>query len=147
MSMWFLYMDQQGLGFYDVILVYDKWADGYKGFSIGQLTNFVSLRHDGVHAVRRSACGAEPPRIHPAVESALGAPPEPGRAGRDVRDGADRCGELVWTWVTACIRDDTYPEYVLGIPFAFALAILVVDETRKAVVRMYPKSFVAKMAW
>ena len=41
MSMWFLYMSQQGLGFHDVILVYDKWADGYKGFTIDQLNNFV----------------------------------------------------------------------------------------------------------
>jgi sodium/potassium-transporting ATPase subunit alpha len=42
MSMWFLYMSQQGLRFYDVILVYNKWADGYHGFTIGQLTTFVS---------------------------------------------------------------------------------------------------------
>jgi len=41
MSMWFLYMSQQGLGFYDVILVYNKWADGFKGFTIEQLTDFV----------------------------------------------------------------------------------------------------------
>jgi sodium/potassium-transporting ATPase subunit alpha len=43
MSMWFLYMKQQGLRFYDVILVYDKWADGYKGYTIDQLTHFVSV--------------------------------------------------------------------------------------------------------
>jgi sodium/potassium-transporting ATPase subunit alpha len=42
MSMWFLYMSQQGLRFYDVILVYNKWADGYKGYTIVQLTQFVS---------------------------------------------------------------------------------------------------------
>jgi sodium/potassium-transporting ATPase subunit alpha len=41
MSMWFLYMSHQGLGFYDVILVYNKWTDGYKGFTIEQLTDFV----------------------------------------------------------------------------------------------------------
>jgi sodium/potassium-transporting ATPase subunit alpha len=43
MAMWFFYMSQQGLGFYDVILVYDKWTDGYKGYSIGELTHFVSV--------------------------------------------------------------------------------------------------------
>lgn len=43
MSMWFLYMSEQGLRFHDVILVYDKWADGYKGFSIGQLNHFVAV--------------------------------------------------------------------------------------------------------
>jgi len=43
MSMWFLYMKQQGLGFYDVILVYNQWEDGFKGFTIDQLTHFVSV--------------------------------------------------------------------------------------------------------
>jgi sodium/potassium-transporting ATPase subunit alpha len=42
MSMWFLYMSQQGLGFYDVILVYNKWGDGYHGYTIDQLNTFVS---------------------------------------------------------------------------------------------------------
>jgi sodium/potassium-transporting ATPase subunit alpha len=42
-SMWFLYMSKQGLGFYDVILVYNKWADGYKGYSIETLNHFVSV--------------------------------------------------------------------------------------------------------
>jgi sodium/potassium-transporting ATPase subunit alpha len=41
MSMWFTYMSDQGFGFYDVILVYDKWADGYKGYSLDELTHFV----------------------------------------------------------------------------------------------------------
>lgn len=43
MGMWFLYMHQQGFGFYDVLLVYNKWTDGYKGFSTDQLTRFVSV--------------------------------------------------------------------------------------------------------
>ena len=43
MSMWFLYMHQQGLKFYDVMLVYDKWADGWQGYSIDELTHFVSV--------------------------------------------------------------------------------------------------------
>jgi hypothetical protein len=43
MSMWFYWMSLQGLGFYDVILVYNQWADGYKGYSIDDLTYFVSV--------------------------------------------------------------------------------------------------------
>ena len=43
MSMWFLYMSQQKLGFYDVILVYDKWTAGWHGYSSDQLTHFVSV--------------------------------------------------------------------------------------------------------
>ncbi|OBZ66182.1 hypothetical protein A0H81_13829 [Grifola frondosa] len=153
MSMWFLYMDQHGLGFYDVILVYDKWTVGWKGFSIERLTHLVSLRHDGVHAVRRPACGTDPPRIYSAVEPALGAPPEPGCGGRDVHDGA--VVNLFGPALQGVFGTTPIPSMFRGIPFAFVLAILVIDETRKAVVRMDPtpgwhvllQSFVAKMAW
>ena len=41
MSMWFLYMSHQGLTFHDVILAYDKWTNGYKGYTKEQLTHFV----------------------------------------------------------------------------------------------------------
>lgn len=43
MGMWFFYMQRQGLGFYDVILVYNKWQNGWKGFTIDQLTEFVNV--------------------------------------------------------------------------------------------------------
>lgn len=43
MAIWFLYMDRQGLRFYDIILVYDKRTNGFMGFSIDQLTHFVSV--------------------------------------------------------------------------------------------------------
>lgn len=35
-------MSEQGLGIHHVILVYDKWADGWQGFSLSQLTEFVN---------------------------------------------------------------------------------------------------------
>lgn len=41
MGMWFLYMKQQGFGFYDVILTFSNWADGWKGHNINDLTEFV----------------------------------------------------------------------------------------------------------
>ena len=43
MGMWFLWMKQNGLRFYDVMLVYDKWADGWKGKSIDELTHLVQV--------------------------------------------------------------------------------------------------------
>jgi sodium/potassium-transporting ATPase subunit alpha len=41
--MWFLYQSQQGLRFHDVILAFNKWADGYEGFTIDQLTDDVNV--------------------------------------------------------------------------------------------------------
>jgi len=43
MSMWFVYMDQQGFGFHDIFLVYNNWTAGYHGFTGDQLTHFVSV--------------------------------------------------------------------------------------------------------
>ena len=43
MAMWFLYMPKQHLGFYDVILVFNKWTDGWKGYTMDELTHFVSV--------------------------------------------------------------------------------------------------------
>ncbi|KAF8962454.1 hypothetical protein BDZ97DRAFT_1662892 [Flammula alnicola] len=34
-----------------------------------------------------------------------------------------------------------------GIPITFGLGILIMDELRKLIVRTYPKSIIAKMAW
>ena len=42
MAMWFVYMHQNGLGFYDVILTYNLWADGWKGKTEAELTTLVS---------------------------------------------------------------------------------------------------------
>jgi sodium/potassium-transporting ATPase subunit alpha len=39
------------------------------------------------------------------------------------------------------------PGMFWGLPFTFAIGILTVDETRKLIVRTYPKSFLAKIAW
>jgi len=41
MGMWFLYMSQQGLGFYDVILTFSNWGDGWHGYTEAQLSQFV----------------------------------------------------------------------------------------------------------
>jgi len=43
MSMWFVYMDQQGLGFHDVILAYNNWGEGYHNYTLEQLNHFVSV--------------------------------------------------------------------------------------------------------
>ena len=42
MSLWFLYMSKQGLPFYDVILVFNKWQARFLGFTNDQINNFVN---------------------------------------------------------------------------------------------------------
>lgn len=43
MGMWFLYMQQHGLKFYDVILTFNNWSDGWKGYDSDQLLELVSV--------------------------------------------------------------------------------------------------------
>ena len=42
MAMWFVYMDQNGLKFYDVILTFNEWAANWKGKSSDELTTLVN---------------------------------------------------------------------------------------------------------
>lgn len=44
MSMWFVYMDQQGLGFHDVFLAYNNWNElNYHNYTTEQLAQFVNI--------------------------------------------------------------------------------------------------------
>jgi sodium/potassium-transporting ATPase subunit alpha len=43
MTMWFLYMNQQDLSFYKVILTFNQWQDGWQGYTLGQLNQFVDV--------------------------------------------------------------------------------------------------------
>ncbi|KAJ6535770.1 calcium ATPase transmembrane domain M-containing protein [Mycena capillaripes] len=153
MGMWFFYMSEQGLGFYDVILVYDKWTDGYKGYSIAQLTHFVSvgqciyyvtmvfMQYGGLLSVRNrrmSILSSNPlwgPRRNIAVPIGM------------VFTALIAIVNLYGPGFEHVFATAPIPGKFWGLPFAFAFCILCMDETRKLVVRSYPKSFVAKAAW
>ncbi|TFK65892.1 calcium ATPase transmembrane domain M-containing protein [Pluteus cervinus] len=153
MSMWFYYMKLQGLGFRQVILVYNRWEDGYLGFSIDQLNQFVStgqcvyyvtmviMQYGGLLAVRNrrvSILNSSPlwgPRRNLVVVA--------GMMGTIVIAVTNLYGPgLERVFATTPI-----PARFWGIPFTFALGILTMDELRKLTVRTYPKSIVAKIAW
>ncbi|KAF7305091.1 Calcium ATPase transmembrane domain M-containing protein [Mycena kentingensis (nom. inval.)] len=153
MGMWFYWMQLQGLGFYDVIGVYDKWTDGYKGYTIEQLTHFVSvgqciyyvtmviLQFGGHLAVRNrriSIVNANPlwgPRQNLAIPVAM------------TFSVLIAIVNLYGQGFQKVFATAPIPGMFWGIPFGFAAAILLIDEMRKLIVRTYPKSFVAKMAW
>jgi sodium/potassium-transporting ATPase subunit alpha len=153
MSMWFFYMHQQGLGFYDVMLVYDKWADGWKGYSIEELTHFVSvgqciyyvtivfMQYGGLLAARNrrvSILHSNPlwgPRRNYAVPLGM------------IATALIAVVNLYGPGLNRVFDTTSIPGMFWGLPFAFATGILCVDETRKLIVRTYPKSIVAKMAW
>ncbi|KAH7924420.1 calcium ATPase [Leucogyrophana mollusca] len=153
MGMWFFYMHQQGLKFYDVILVYNKWTDGWRGYSSDQLTEFVSvgqciyyvtmvfIQYGCLLAVRNR-------RVSILVSSPLWGPR---------RNYAVPLGMLATALIAVVnlygpglqkvFATTPIPRMFWGLPFCFALGILIMDESRKAIVRNYPKSIVAKCAW
>ncbi|EIW75558.1 calcium ATPase transmembrane domain M-containing protein [Coniophora puteana RWD-64-598 SS2] len=155
MSMWFYWMHRQNLSFYDVILVYNKWTntDGWQGYSQEQLAEFVSvgqciyyvtmvfMQYGGLLAVRNR-------RVSTLVSNPLWGPR---------RNWAIPCGmlataliavvNLYGTGLQKVFGTTPIPGMFWGIPFAFALGILIMDETRKLIVRSWPNSIVAKIAW
>ncbi|THH15944.1 hypothetical protein EW146_g4609 [Bondarzewia mesenterica] len=153
MSMWFLYMKQQGLRFYDVILVYSNWQDGYHGYSLEQLTHFVSvgqciyyvtmvfMQYGGLLSVRNrrvSILQSNPlwgPRRNLVVPMGM------------IGTALIAVVNLYGHGLQRVFGTTPIPGMFWGIPFSFALAILIMDEIRKLLVRTYPKSFIAKMAW
>ncbi|KAG2112905.1 hypothetical protein BD769DRAFT_1630105 [Suillus cothurnatus] len=153
MSMWFVYMDQQGFGFHDIFLVYNNWTAGYHGFTGDQLTHFVSvgqciyyvtmvfMQYGNLLAIRNrrvSLLQSNPlwgPRKNLAVPIGM------------VATALIAVINLYGPGLQSVFLTAPIPGMFWGPPFAFGLGILCVDEIRKLIVRTYPKSIVAKMAW
>ncbi|KAF8439928.1 hypothetical protein L210DRAFT_960048 [Boletus edulis BED1] len=153
MAMWFVWMHQNGLGFYDVILTYNEWQDGWKGKSIEELTNLVNtgqciyyvtmvfLQYGIILAIRNrrvSLLQSNPlwgPRQNLIVPMGM------------VGTALIAITNLYGPGLQKVFNTTPIPAMFWGPPFGFALGVLIVDELRKLIVRTYPKSIIAKMAW
>ncbi|KAG1773388.1 hypothetical protein EV702DRAFT_1181140 [Suillus placidus] len=151
--MWFVYMDQQGLGFHDVFLAYNNWTDGYHGYTMAQLTHFVNvgqcvyyvtmvfMQYGNLLAIRNrrvSLLQSNPlwgPRKNIAIPIGM------------VATALIAVINLYGPSLQNVFQTAPIPGMFWGPPFAFGLGILCMDEVRKLIVRTYPKSIVAKMAW
>ncbi|KAH7907654.1 hypothetical protein BJ138DRAFT_1116511 [Hygrophoropsis aurantiaca] len=153
MSMWFFYMHKQGLSFYDVMLVYNKWEDGWHGYSLDQLTAFVSVGQciyyvTLVFAQYGSLLSVRNRRVSILQSNPLWGP----RRNYAVPAGMTATAliavvNLYGPGLRNVFATAPIPGMFWGIPFSFALGILMMDEARKAIVRNYPKSIIAKIAW
>ncbi|KAN0079890.1 calcium ATPase [Tylopilus felleus] len=145
MGMWFFYMQHQGLTFYDVILVYNKWKDGWQGYSIDQLTEFVNVgsciyyvtvvigQYGTLLSVRNR-------RVSMLQSNPLWGPR---------RNLVVPCSMLATVTIALInlygpglqkvFNMRPIPGLFWGLPFTFALGILLMDELRKLIVRTYPK--------
>ncbi|OAX37830.1 calcium ATPase [Rhizopogon vinicolor AM-OR11-026] len=153
MSMWFVYMYQQGLGFHDVLLAYNNWSAGYHGFTQDQLNRFVNvgqciyyvtmvfMQYGNLLAIRNrrvSILNSNPlwgPRRNFAVPICM------------VGTALIAVINLYGPGLQKVFQTTPIPGMFWGPPFAFGLAILCADEVRKVIVRIYPEAMIAKMAW
>jgi len=153
MAMWFVWMDQNGLRFYDVILVYNKWKDGWQGKSATELASLVYtgqcifyvtmvfIQYGNLLAIRNrrvSMLQSNPlwgPRRNLVVPVGM------------VGTALIAIVNLYGPGLQKVFNTTPIPGRFWGPPFGFALGILIMDELRKLIVRTYPKSIVAKIAW
>jgi sodium/potassium-transporting ATPase subunit alpha len=153
MAMWFVYMHQNGLSFYDVILTYNKWQDDWQGKSIEELTNLVNtgqciyyvtmvfIQYGNLLAIRNR-------RVSLLQSNPLWGPRQNlivpvGMLGTALIAVVNLYGP----GLQKVFNTTPIPAMFWGPPFGFALAVLIVDELRKLIVRTYPKSLIARMAW
>ncbi|KAG2357469.1 calcium ATPase transmembrane domain M-containing protein [Suillus spraguei] len=146
MSMWFVYMDKQGLGFHDVFLAYNNWTAGYHNYTQDQLDQFVNvgqciyyvtmvfIQYGNLLAIRNrrvSLIQSNPlwgPRKNIAVPIGM------------VATALIAVINLYGPGFQKVFKTTPIPEMFWGPPFAFGLGILFVDEIRKLIVRTRPKA-------
>jgi len=153
MGMWFLYWHTQGLGFYDLMLVYDKWQDGWAGQSldelnaninVGQCVYYVTLAIMQIGTLlairnRRVSILSSNPLWGPRQNLAIPV-----------------CICITLLICVICLYGPALqgtfgtspiPVQYWFIPFTLAFGNICIDEIRKFFLRKYPKSIVGKCAW
>ncbi|KAJ3167541.1 hypothetical protein HDU87_001490 [Geranomyces variabilis] len=155
MGMWFLFMSENDIGFQELLLAYESWGASLPihHYTTDELTSLVNtgnciyyvtmifLQFGCVLAVRNrrvSILQANPfygPRRNPVILVGMAV---------SVSFG------LFFLYAPALqnlFGTTPIPAKFWFIPLGFGLAILLMDEIRKLVVRSFPDSLVAKAAW
>ncbi|KXS15914.1 calcium ATPase [Gonapodya prolifera JEL478] len=142
-----------GIGIRDLVFAFDKWQDGYLGYSIDELNNFNSVAQCIYYVTMVITQFGVLLSVRTRRNSILSANPLWGPRQNLRLFGAMLVSvlwALAWLYgpgIQFAFGTMPVPVKYWFIPFGFALGILVLDETRKLVVRTFPKSIVAKVAW
>ncbi|KAL1979211.1 hypothetical protein VTN96DRAFT_6503 [Rasamsonia emersonii] len=152
--MFFLYMYRAaGIPFHALVFAFEKYSDGFYGYTQAELTNFnnvgqcvyfvtlVMLQWGNILSVRNkrmSILQADPVR-------------------RKRRNPWLALAMLVSLVIAIFVTEVPGLQYLFNtarvpieywfIPLGLALGILMMDEVRKLVVRLFPKSLIARIAW
>ncbi|GAB1194094.1 hypothetical protein APSETT444_003335 [Aspergillus pseudonomiae] len=153
-SMFFLYMYKKaGIPFHALIFAFEKYSDGFYGYTQDELTNFnnvgqgvyfvslVMLQWGNILSVRNKRM------------SILQADPVRKQRRNPWLPLSMAISLVIAIFVTEVpgfhklFNTAPVPIEFWFIPLALALGILLMDELRKLLVRQFPKSIFAKIAW
>ncbi|KAG1740586.1 hypothetical protein EDB19DRAFT_1707719 [Suillus lakei] len=153
MAMWFLYMNQQGLSFYNVILTFNQWGNTPQDYSSEQLLQFVDVGQCIYYVTVAIGQYGTLLSVRNRRVSILQSNPLWGPR-RNLLVLVGMAGTVLICIVNLygpgfqqVFGTRPIPGMFWGLPFTFALGILLMDESRKAIVRKYPQSFIAWLAW
>ncbi|TPX69591.1 hypothetical protein SpCBS45565_g02316 [Spizellomyces sp. 'palustris'] len=153
MGMFFLYMSEQRIHFHDIVFAYSKWTDGYLGYTIDELTHFLSVGQCIYYVTMVMFQFGAILAVRNRSVSILQSNPFYGPR-RNLRLFAGMavsiCIAIIALYVPFIqnlFGTAPIPTKFWFIPLSFAAGVLIVDEIRKALVRVFPKSILAKLAW
>lgn len=152
-AMWFLYMHLQGLGFYDLVLVYSRWKDGWAGKSIEELTSYIQVGQCVYYVCLAIMQFGSLMAVRNRHVSVIDSNPLWGP-----RQNLVIPFSMISTIIICIIclygpgLEDVFgtspiPTMFWFIPFGLSFGNFLLDEIRKLIVRRYPNSIVAKIAW
>ena len=134
-----------GFGFYDTVLAFDKWADGYHGYTIDQLNYFNGVAQTIYYTTMLVMQYGSILSIRTRRNSILEANPLWGPRSNRRIFLAMACSASIGVLIQyAQVFQNVFNTQIIPtkywfIPFGFAAGILLIDETRKLIVRTYPK--------
>ncbi|KXN71430.1 calcium ATPase, partial [Conidiobolus coronatus NRRL 28638] len=152
---YFTYMKQAGgLKPSDLLLVFDKWTDGYLGHTQAELDhlNFTGQTIFFVTLVIMQCCGnlfsTRTRKVSTFTQNPAFGPTRNPYVILSIIGSI--CISLIVVYVPFFNNVFKTRPIPLGnwfIPIGFAMLILIVEEFRKFMIRRYPRSILAKLAW
>ncbi|CEP03211.1 Cation-transporting P-type ATPase N-terminal domain-containing protein [Plasmodiophora brassicae] len=155
-GMFFLYWRWQGFGFYDLMLVFDNWKEEYKGHTLEDLNAKLAVSQSIFYVTmtimqfgnilatrnRRMSMWHSNPFWGPRRNKAL-------LIVMAIHLIICVLNVYISTapGVNNIFRFGYVPYQFWLLPIPLAVGVLLADETRKYIVRNYPDSFIARMAW
>ncbi|KAJ2880131.1 hypothetical protein IWW38_006000, partial [Coemansia aciculifera] len=144
---------QSGIGPSQIFMAFNKWTDGYYGFTKHELAELVSvagsvhfmalviMQWGNMFAARTrtlSVCQQNPfwgPKRNPLLLVAIPISVAVALFVNEI------------PWFNTVFLTGRIPAEFFFIPIPFALFLVAAEEGRKYLVRRYPTSFVARIAW